>query len=486
MRQTEATIRSREETGKDTITLEIEVPQPVVEKELDRVYRRIANEIAIPGFRRGKAPRAVVEKRIGRESFIAEAQKELVHDAFVEVLMKSDLKPVSSEILEVDLADGKPLVFKVAVTREPLLEVDGYRGVAVKVARVEVTEEGVESALADLRNRYAKMVLVKERAAERGDVALLEFTGHDEAGAVIEKASEKNFRVELGSGQTVPGFEDGVVGMNLAEERDVECVFPADYRETSLAGRKVRFHMKLKELKRRVLPEADDDFAKELGEYETVDALRAHLRGELEKQAAERRDDAVKAKVLDALLARHEDVAVPEAMIETCLDRIERHLDNDLRMYRQSLEKILAQSGKTRDDFRADSRPRARRMALADILIGSIAAREGVVASEPDVAAKVTEWAENMGVPFEDMKKRLEAEGGMRTIREEIVSSKVKDLLARTAVVEYVDVDPDDPGQGHDHGHDHGPDCGCGHDHGDDHDDDHDDDTVEASFDGKA
>lgn len=472
MRHTEATIRSREETGKDQITLEIEVPQAVVEQELDRVYRRIAREIKIPGFRPGKAPRSVVELRIGRESFLAEAQKELVHDAFVEVLLSTDIKPLNSEILDVELEEGKPLVFKVVVTQEPVVEIDGYRGVPVKVARVEVTDADVESALADLRNRYAKMVLVKDRPAERGDVALLEFTGYDESGAKLEKASEKNFRVELGSGQTIPGFEDGVVGMGLLEERDVDCVFPADYKETSLAGRKVRFHMKLKELKRRVVPELTDDFAKELGEYETLDALKAHLRGTLEKSAEERRDDSIKMKVLDALLERHADVAVPEAMVETCLDRIEKHLDNDLKMYRQSLEKILAQQGKTREDFRADSRPRARRMALADILMGSIAKREGVVASEPDVAAKITEWAENYGVPFADMKQRLETEGALRTIREEIVSSKVKDLLARSAVVEYVEHDPDAEG-----GHVHGPDCGCDHDHGS---------PVDASFDAKS
>ncbi len=466
MRQTQATIRSQEETGKDRVTLEIEVPAGVVEQELDRVYRQIARDIAIPGFRRGKAPRSVVERRVGKEAFYAEAQKELIHDAFVETLVKTDIKLLSSELIDVAMKEGEPLVFKIEVTKEPVFPIENYKGVKVRVVRPEVTDADVDAALADLRNRYAKLVLVKDRPAERGDVALLEFTGRGEDGQVIEKASDRNFRVELGSGHTVPGFEDGVIGMAVGEERDVPCVFPADYREAALAGRKVTFHMKLKELKRRHVPELTDDFAKEIGEHESLDALRAHLRGELEKAAAERHDDAVKRKVLDALIEANAEIAVPEAMIEHALDTIVKHVDADLRAYRQSLARMLERQGRTLEEFRTESRPRARRMALADIIIAGVAAQEGITATEPDVAAKITEWSENTGQPFAALKEKLEAEGGLRLIREEIVSSKVKDLLARSAVVEYVERDPEEA-------HEHGPGCGG-----------HDDEPVEATFDG--
>lgn len=440
MRLTNAAIKSITDKEDRRVLLEIEVPSTVVEQEAERVYRKLVHQISIPGFRRGKVPRSIVEQRMGRDLFYEEVQRDLLNDAFVEAIARTDLRPISTDIVEVNLTPGSPLVFQVEVQQEPRIRVENYRELPVEIPTMEVGEEQVDAALKELQQRYSKMVLVKDRPAETGDLALLDFSGFDENGEAVEKVAEKNFRVEIGSGQTVPGFEDGIIGMELDGEKDVPCDFPEDYKEESLRGKRVVFRMKLKELKRRVLPELNDEFAQELGEeYPTLDALRTHLRANLEKNLEERRRDMITTKAIDRLVENHKELALPEEMVEQHLDRIQRNLEQELRMYRLDLKSMLDRQGKSLEEFRTESRPRAERMARADILLHSIAEQEQFSASEEEVTEKLQEWADNLGQDREAMREKMTAEGSIRIIRDDIVLDKVKNLLADTAKIEYVD-----------------------------------------------
>jgi trigger factor len=440
MRPTKAAIKSIEETPENKVVLEIEVPVDVVEKEVDKIFREVARHVTIPGFRKGKAPRRLVENRVGSEYFYEEAQKELINDAFMEAILTTDIKPLSSEIIESSVSKGEPLKFKVSIEKEPVIDVENYRGIEVEVPKMEVTEENVEAALKDLQNRYSKMILVKDRPAQKDDLAMVEFYATDENGNRVSKIGEdKNFRVKLGSGNTIPGFEDGIVGMNLGEERDVECTFPEDYNEEELRGKTVTFHIKLKELKENVLPELNDDFAKELGEHETLEDLKNHIREDLERANRESQDNIIVGEIIEKLVEANKDMEVPEEMVESSLKKIKRNLDYELRMYHYNLDMLLAQQGKSMSDFDEESKPRAIKMAQSDIILSSIAQKENIVATEEEVDEKVKEWAENLGKEPEEFAAEAEREGVIRTIKEDIVMEKVKTLLKDSAKITYVE-----------------------------------------------
>lgn len=445
MRLTNAAIKSITEKEDRKVLLEIEVPSTVVEQEADRVYRKLVHQINIPGFRRGKVPRPIIEQRLGRDVFYEEVQRDLLNDAFVEAISTTDIRPLSTDIVEVNLTPGSPLVFQVEVLQEPRVTVENYKELPIQIPQMEVTEEQVDAALKELQQRYSKMVLVKDRPAETGDLVLLDFDGIDENGEAVEKVTEKNFRVEIGTGQTIPGFEDGIIGMQLNEEKNVPCTFPDDYKEESLQGKLVTFRMKLKELKQRVLPELNDEFAQELGdEHPTLAELRAHLRSTLEKNMEDRQRDMIKSKTIDRLIDDHEDVSVPDEMVEHHMDRIQRNLEQELRMYRLDLDGLLSRQGKTLEEFREDSRPRAERLARADILLHSIADGEKITATEEEIDAKLKEWADSLGQDIEKLREKMLAEGSIRIIRDEIILDKVKDLLADGAKIEYVEATEED------------------------------------------
>jgi trigger factor len=422
------------------IQLEIEVPVTVVEKEVDSVYRRLVHQIAIPGFRRGKAPRSVVEMRLGKDVFYEEVQKDLINDAFVQAIAATDIRPINSEIIDVNLTSGNPLVFKVEIEQEPLIAIEDYKGIEVEIPKNEVGEEELAAALKDLQERYSKNVLVKDRGVETGDIVLVDFDGYDDKGERLEIVDEKNFRVEIGKGQTIPGFEDGIIGMTNGEEKDVVCTFPAEYQEESLQGKDVTFRMKLNEIKHKVVPELSDEFARELGEdYESLEDLKTQVKATLVKTANERERDQIKGAVIEKLVEKHEELVTPDSMVEGAMEKIERNLEYDLRMYRMNLDTLLESQGKTREEFREDSRPRAEMMVRADLVLFSVAKAEKITVTEEEIDAKVKEWAENFGTDAKKLKQKMLAEGTIKTLKDEIVVDKVKGILADAAVVKHVD-----------------------------------------------
>ena len=432
-------VKSCEKLEKSTVALTVEVSAADFEAAVEKAYRKQRGSIRMPGFRPGKAPRKMIENMYGAGVFYEEAVNIALPDAYSGAVKESELHVVGYPQVELLEVGKEGFSFKATVAVYPEVTLGQYKGVEAPRAEVNVTGEDVDARLKEMAERDSRMVSVEDRPVENGDIVNIDFEGFLN-GEPFDGGKSDSFDLEIGSGSFVPGFEDQLVGMNAGEEKDIDITFPEDYH-ADLAGKAVVFHVKANSIKVKDLPALDDEFAKDVSEFDTLDELKNDVREKLvkEREDAARRafEDIVMSKVAEGIQAD-----IPDAMVE---DQAQRFVDN-FRMQIQSqgipYDQYMKMTGMDEEKLLADAKGPALGQVRMELAINAIVKAENLEASDEDVEAEYAKMASQYNMDVENVKKYMDD----AVVREQVVRTKAIDLAVASAVaVKPEDIKTEEP-----------------------------------------
>jgi trigger factor len=421
------------------VQMTVTVPPEDVDEAVKKAVRSIARGVNIPGFRKGKAPRRVLEMRFGKEAILAQALEDLIPDAYQRALDKSGIQAIDRPVVDElpDLVEGSPYTFKAKVQVLPEVELGDYRAVRVQKESVEITDEQVRNVINSMRERFAELVSVDKPSLEKGDFADIDFEGSVE-GVESEGLSHKGATLEIGSNSYIPGFEDQLVGMAVGEEREISVKFPDDYHSSELAGKDARFKVKLNDIREKRLPELDDEFAKDVGNYESLDELRSAIKERLESEAAARAEREFEDKVTSEVADRC-SVDIPKILVDRTVDRMMDQLSIRLRYSGMTLEQYLQMREMTEQQLRDEFAPEAEKQVKIDLVLDAVSRAEGIEVTDEDVDQKLSELAEQYSRSVDELKELYEKEDRMDSLKESLriekTVAKLKDYASMRIVV---------------------------------------------------
>ncbi len=432
-------VKSCEKLEKSTVALTVEVSAADFEAAIEKAYRKQRGSIRMPGFRPGKAPRKMIENMYGAGVFYEEAVNIALPDAYSGAVKESELHVVGYPQVELLEVGKEGFSFKATVAVYPEVTLGQYKGVEAPRAEVNVTDEDVDARLKEMAERDSRMVSVEDRPVEKGDIVNIDFEGFLN-GEPFDGGKSDSFDLEIGSGSFVPGFEDQLVGMNAGEEKDIDITFPEDYH-ADLAGKAVVFHVKANSIKVKDLPALDDEFAKDVSEFDTLDELKNDVREKLVKE----REDAAKRAFEDIVMSKVADgiqADIPDAMVE---DQAQRFVDN-FRMQIQSqgipYDQYMKMTGMDEEKLLADAKGPALGQVRMELAINAIVKAENLEASDEDVEAEYAKMASQYNMDVENVKKYMDD----AVVREQVVRTKAIDLAVASAVaVKPEDVKTEEP-----------------------------------------
>ena len=426
-----------EKIENNKIKLEIEVGAPEVETALVRAYRKVVQKVNLPGFRKGRVPRRILESRFGPEILHEEALEILLPPAYRQALEEAGLEPIDQPEFEFDqIEEGKPLLFYALVEVLPPVELGEYMGVEIDQEKVEITDEQLERYLQSLREQHARLVPLEEGAAGEGDLVLIDFQGFID-GKLFPEGEAENYSLELGSKTFIPGFEEQLIGTAVEEEKEIRLSFPENYRKEDLAGKEALFKVMVKQIKQKQLPDLNDDFVKEVSEFETLEEFKADVRERMEKAAREQ----AKVRLEEALIEKVSDVSrveLPEILVERQIDRIIGDMEQYLRYQGLNLEKFAELSGKAIEDMRRDKRSEAEQRAKANLVLDAIIKKEGITVEDSEIDDKISGIAASYNDDAQRVREFLQKQGRLPVIKEEIRIRKAIDLLVKEAKIKEV------------------------------------------------
>ncbi len=422
---------SVEETAKHRVRLTVEVPPEEFGRDLDRAYRRIAQQVKIPGFRKGRAPRKVIDAQVGRDAVLEEFLSDAVPAYYERAVREHQLAPISDPDISLEqVEEGKPLVFTATVEVRPRVTLEGYRGIRVTRPAVRVSEREVDEMLDRLRERYAELEVVG-RPARRGDyvVADIRATVH---GQEVPGATRPDYLYEVGSGEFVARLDEELEGRRSGEILKFNAVLPEAFGE--LAGREVSFQVLVKEVKAKRLPAADDEFARTASEFDTVAELRRDLREKLRRARQREADQAVRDRVLQELVRRVE-VDLPDRLVDQETERRIQAATERAERAGRTIQEVLQAEGWDELRFRADARAHAVRAIKADLVLEAVARQEGIEVTSEELAREVAALARAMGRDPKEVARALERSGQVVTLAGDIIRSKALDFLVEHAEI---------------------------------------------------
>lgn len=411
------------------VELEIEVGAEAFEQAVSVAYRKNIAKMNIPGFRKGKAPRAYVEKIYGEGVFYEDAVNALYPSALDEAIVESGYEYVEDKIdLDVVSVGKEGLCFKAVITVKPEVEVTEYKGLKAAKKSVSVKETEIKEALAQLQDRNSRLVTVEDRAAQNGDTVVFDFDGYVDDKA-FEGGKAENHSLLLGSGQFIPGFEDQIVGKKTGEEFDVDVTFPEEYHATELAGKPAVFKCKLHEIKVKELPELNDDFAKDCSEFDTLEELKADTKENIKKQKERAANEAFETELMEQLIANLKG-EIPEAMYENRVNESVRDFDYRLQAQGLNLNTYLQYTGMDMDAFRKGFREQAEKSVKLRLALEKIAQLENIVPTAEEIDAEFAKFAEQYKMEVEQIKSMI-PEG---ELVKDLAVGKAMDVVKAAAV----------------------------------------------------
>lgn len=417
-----------EKIDNHTVVLEIEVPAEELTKGVDRAYQSLAAKVNIPGFRKGKAPRNILEKRIGKEAILDEAFELIATPAYNKALDEHNVEPVSRPAIEiVTLETGKAVVFKAKVTVKPEVTLGQYKGLEISKTAPAVEESEVEKQIDSMRERQSKMVVVEEAVLADGDFAIIDFEGFVD-GVAFPGGEGKGYPLQIGSNTFIPGFEAQLIGAKAGEEKEVNVTFPTEYHSEELAGKEAMFKVTVQDVKRKELPVLDDEFVKDASEFNTVEELKADLRAKLEKAAEEKaekdfKNEAIKQAVDNAT------VDIPAVMIDARVESMMEDMKSNLESRGMKLEHYLQFMNSTLEELKEKYRESAEVNVKTDLTLDAVAKAEEIKAEEADIKEELEEISKHYGASVEQVQKVFVAQGRMGMLLESILRRKAANLI---------------------------------------------------------
>lgn len=423
-------IISQNNTATNTTAIEFSFTAEEFENAISAAYNKRKKSITVPGFRKGKAPRKVIEAQYGESVFYDDAVNSLYNQNIVAVIDKTGLDVVdveNTEVVEVSKENG--VKFKADIITKPVVEISDYKGLEVKKTTKTVDDAAVDAEVEKVRNRNARSISVEDRAAQIGDTAVIDFEGFLD-GVAFEGGKGEKFPLELGSGSFIPGFEEQVAGKNIGEDFDVNVTFPEHYQAENLAGKPAVFKCKLHEIKGKELPNVDDEFVKDVSEFDTLDEYKADIKSKLEKAAADEASTNLDNALVDAVIGKMK-AEVPQVMYQRRIDEIVREWSARNRI---SVEDYLKYTGVTMDQFRANFTEVAKRQVDLRLALEKIAELENITVSDEDVEKEYADMAEQYKMEADKIKAAVPADA----IKNDLKIEKALDLVRDSAKIEEV------------------------------------------------
>jgi len=411
--------------------LEIEVDSEQVSVALDRAFKKVVRQVNIPGFRKGKVPRRLFESRFGVQSLYQDALEILVPDAYTKAVVETKIEPVARPDVDVvQIEAGKPLIFKATVTVKPGVTLGEYKGVEIKQKDFAVTESDIDAELEQMRRGHAEIYTPEDDVtAQTEDAVTIDFTGTID-GEAFDGGESEGYQLEIGSGTFIAGFEEQIVGMKKNEEKDIVVQFPEDYHAPKLAGKDAKFHVVLHELKRKRFPDLDDEFAKDVSEFETLDDLRADAKTRLENGVEQKTKQYIEEQALEKAIEAA-SIDIPEVMIESEMDAQMEDYKNRLSMQGIPFETYLEFAGGTEETVREQFRESASARVRRDLVIDAIAEAENISISESDITEELERIGSGVNTEVDRVRRVLSMrDPGLTNLRLELRARKIVALIA--------------------------------------------------------
>ena len=424
-----------EKISSNKVKLSFDIDAAQFDAAMDKAYIKVRGQVTIPGFRKGRAPRKMIENMYGGEGIFYDEAFELIFDeVYGPAIDENKLEVVDRPQVDIQqIGTGKNLQFTCEVFVKPDVTLGEYKGVEVKREHTLVTEDEVNAEIEKERNKQAAEVSVEDRAVAEGDTVNLDYSGSVD-GVKFAGGTAEAQTLKIGSHTFIPGFEEQMVGMNIGEEKDLEVTFPQEYHAEELAGKKAVFHVKVNGITETQLPALDDDFAKDISEFDTLDEYKADVRAKLEAQAAERDNNAFTNAVIEKVM-ENATVEIPEAMVERQIDSMVRNFEARLAQQGLKLADFIKYTGQDEKSFRNQYREQAEKSVRANLVLEAVENAENFEATEEEIDAEIVKFAGQVGQDVENLKKNL-TEGDREYFKADVIRDKAVKFLCDNAKAE--------------------------------------------------
>lgn len=423
-----------EKLDKNFVALEVAFDTEEVEEALSESYKRVVQKVNIPGFRKGHVPRAILEKQFGKEVLYEEAIDIILPKGYLKALEEYKLEPIDQPKLEVKEAfeAGKPFAFKATVEVLPEVKLGQYKGLEIEKPKVEVKDEQVAERLASLQERHAELVLSEKKNLEKGDFAIIDFEGYTD-GKPFSGGAAQAYSLEIGSGSFIPGFEEQLIGMEVGTDKDIKVTFPNDYPREDLAGKEATFRVSLKEIKVKEIPDADDEFAKSVGNFETIEDLKTDLREKMTEWAKQDAESSFAQAAVNQAVENAE-IETPETLVKREMEDLLHRFEHNLAYQGLTLDKYLVYVKKSKEEVLEDFRPEALKRVKTDLVLSNIAQIENLEVTEEELNEKLQELAERYQQKNSaQLRETLESKGQLGSIKQAILLEKASDFIKENA-----------------------------------------------------
>ena len=411
------------------VKLEITIEAEKFENAMKKVYFKNAKYFNIPGFRKGKAPMNIVEKYYGAQIFYEDAFNEVATEAYDEALTENKIEAVSKpEVDIIQMEKGKDVIFTAIVQTKPEVELGKYKGIEISKVEYPVKDSDVEHELEHMQEHNARLITIEDRALEKGDISTIDFEGFVD-GVAFEGGKAEGHELEIGSGSFIPGFEDQIIGMKIDEEKEIKVTFPKEYFSKDLAGKEATFKVKLHQIKKKELPKLDDEFAKDVSEFDTLAELKASIKEKIEKSNEQRAKYETEEAAIKAV-CENAKLEIPSGMVELEIDNMLKDFEQRLSYQGLNLEQYLKMIGRTEEEMRKEYEEQAKEAIKSRLVLEAIIDAEKIEAKEEEIDAKMQEMAKNYGKKVEELNKN---ENLKKYLSEGIKSEKALEFIVKNA-----------------------------------------------------
>ncbi len=423
----------KEEVEKNLVKITFEVSREKFEEGINEAYKKNRSKFNIPGFRKGKVSKAIIEKYYTESVFYDDAINYVLPEAYDAAIKEAEIEAVARPEIDVEeIKKGEPVVFTALVTTKPEVKLGEYTGIEVEKVDNTVSDEDIDKDIEATRKRNARIISVEDRPVENGDITVIDFEGFCD-GEAFEGGKAEKYELEIGSGSFIPGFEEQIIGAKIGDDIEVNVTFPEEYLVESLKGKPAMFKVKVHEIKVRELPELDDDFASEVSEFETLAEYKDSIRKKLEERAENKAKQETENSIIEKV-CENAEVDIPDAMIQAQIDRMINDFAQRLQYQGMNIDTYLQYTGGNMDAMRESFKEQAEKQCKVSLVIEAITKKEGITATDEEVEDKIAEMSKIYNMEIEKLKEVLRPED-MENIKNDISYGKTVDMMVNKAVV---------------------------------------------------